>query len=287
MIADLLEFSFLRNAFFIGIMIGAVGPLLGVFLVVRRQALIADALSHITLAGIAGSLLLSKKVSLFTGLNPIYLGMVFSVIGSLFIERLRSVYKHFQELAIPIILSSGIGLSVLFISLADGFNTDLFTYLFGSIVAVGKIDVLVVLIVSIAVVISFLFLYKEFFFISFDEEQAKVSGISSRLTHFIFIVLVALVIGASMRIVGTLLVSSLMTLPVAASIRIATGFKQAITLSIIFGETSVIIGLIISYYLATPPGGTIVLTAVLILIIVLILKRLKSQTVRNRGDVGE
>jgi zinc transport system permease protein len=284
MIADLLEFSFLRNAFLIGIMIGAVGPMLGVFLVVRRQALIADALSHITLAGIAGSLLLSKKIVTLSGLNPIYLGMVFSVFGSLFIERLRSVYKHFQELAIPIILSSGIGLSVLFISLADGFNTDLFTYLFGSIVAVGITDVWIVFVVLITVIIAFLLFYKEFFFLSFDEEQAKVSGISSKWIHLIFIVLVALVIGASMRIVGILLVSSLMTLPVAASIRIATGFKQAIILSILFGETSVIIGLVISYYMATPPGGTIVLTAVFILIFVLLFKKAKLQSSKLKGN---
>lgn len=284
MIVDLLEFSFLRNAFLIGIMIGAVGPLLGVFLVVRRQALIADALSHITLAGIAGSLLLSKKVALFSGLNPIYLGMAFSVFGSLIIERLRGVYKHFQELAIPIILSSGIGLSVLFISLANGFNTDLFTYLFGSIVAVALTDVWIVLFVMIAVIIAFLLFYKEFFFLSFDEEHARVSGISSKFIHFVFIVLVALVIGASMRIVGILLVSSLMTLPVAASIRISTGFKQSILLSILFGEASVIVGLVTSYYLATPPGGTIVLTAVLILISVLAAKKIKLQSVRIKGN---
>jgi zinc transport system permease protein len=275
MIADLLEFSFLRNAFFIGLMIGAIAPLLGVFLVVRRQALIADALSHITLAGIAGSLLLSKSLSTFATLNPIYIGMIFSVFGSLLIERLRGVYKHFQELAIPIILSGGIGLSVLFISLANGFNTDLFGYLFGSIVAVSASDVWIVFIVMAAVIVSFLLFYKELFFLSFDEEQANVSGIHAKLVHLVFIVLVALVIGASMRIVGILLVSSLMTLPVAASIRVARGFRQAILLSIIFGEASVMIGLITSYYLATPPGGTIVLAAVLILIIVLIWKRIK------------
>lgn len=270
MLNSFFQYEFLQNAFFSGIVIGLIAPLLGVFIVVRRMSLIADALSHVTLAGIAASMLLEKKVSAFAGLNPIYLGMVFSVTGSLFIEKLRTVYKHYQELAIPIILSSGVGISVIFISLADGFNTDLFSYLFGSISAVSRMDLYVILGIAAFVVLIILILYKELFLLSFDEEHASASGIHAKWIHFIFILIVALVISASMRIVGILLVSSLMTLPVAASIRIAKGFKQTIFFSILFGEISVIIGLILAYYLDLAPGGTIVVLSVLILIIVIL-----------------
>lgn len=273
MIAGLLEYEFLQNAFLTGLLIGVVAPLIGVFIVVRRLSLIADALSHVTLAGIAASLLLSKKWSLFAGLNPLYLGMAFSVMGSLFIEKLRSVYKHYQELAIPIILSGGIGLGVIFISLADGFNTDLFSYLFGSVSAVSRIDLIIIFIISLLVILLIFLLYKELFLLSFDEEHAKASGIAAKSVHFIFILMVALVIAASMRIVGILLVSSLMTLPVAASIRIAKGFKQTIFFSILFGELSVLGGLTISYYLDLAPGGTIVMIAVVILIITILFKK--------------
>lgn len=273
MIAGLLEYEFLQNAFLTGLLIGVVAPLIGVFIVVRRLSLIADALSHVTLAGIAASLLLSKKWSLFAGLNPLYLGMAFSVMGSLFIEKLRSVYKHYQELAIPIILSGGIGLGVIFISLADGFNTDLFSYLFGSVSAVSRIDLIIIFIISLLVILLIFLLYKELFLLSFDEEHAKASGIAAKSVHFIFILMVALVIAASMRIVGILLVSSLMTLPVAASIRIAKGFKQTIFFSILFGELSVLGGLTISYYLDLAPGGTIVMIAVVILIITIMFKK--------------
>ena len=115
MISALMQFEFLRNAFYTGILIGFLAPLLGVFVVVRRLSLIADALSHVTLAGIAASLLVEKKYGIMAGISPLYFGMSFSVAGALFIEKLRGVYKHYQELAIPIILSSGIGLGVIFI----------------------------------------------------------------------------------------------------------------------------------------------------------------------------
>lgn len=267
MLSSIFEYEFLQNAFLSGMLIGLIAPLLGVFVVVRRMSLIADALSHVTLAGIAASLLLEKKVAAFAGLNPIYLGMAFSLTGSLFIEKLRTVYKHYQELAIPIILSSGVGISVIFISLADGFNTDLFSYLFGSISAVSRTDLYVIITITIVVISIIFLLYKELFMMSFDEEHATASGIHAKWIHFIFILIVALVIAGSMRIVGILLVSSLMTLPVAASIRIAKGFKQTIFFSVLFGELSVIIGLFLAYHLDLAPGGTIVILSVLILIL--------------------
>jgi zinc transport system permease protein len=282
MISGFLHYEFLQNALLTGMIIGIIAPLLGVFIVVRRLSLIADALSHVTLAGIAASLLLQKQFSFFANVNPLYMGIAFSVTGSLFIEKLRSVYKHYQELAIPIILSGGIGLGVIFISLADGFNADLYSYLFGSVSAVSRSDLWTILIISIFVVIIVYLFYKELFLLSFDEEYAKASGIAAKWVHFIFIVMVALVIAGSMRIVGILLVSSLMTLPVAASIRIAKGFKQTILFSILFGETAVLGGLFIAYYLDLAPGGTIVILAVLILIITILLKKAGTLLVVKR-----
>ena len=268
------QYEFLQNAFLSGLIIGVIAPLLGVFIVVRKLSLIADALSHVTLTGIAASLLLSKEFpALFANLNPLYLGMGFSVGGSLFIERLRSVYKHYQELAIPIILSGGVGLGAIFISMANGFNVDLFSYLFGSVSAVGRADLWIIAIISIIVVFTVIFLYKELFLLSFDEEHAKTSGISAKTIHFIFIVLVALVIAISMRIVGVLLVSALMTLPVAAALKVAKSFKQTIFKSILFGEIAVIGGLFSAYYLNLAPGGTIVVLAILVLLATILFKK--------------
>lgn len=281
MLQDILQLDFLRNTFFTGILIGIIAPLLGSFIVVRRLSLLADALSHVTLAGIAFGLLLEKRFAIPL-ITPFYGGLGFSVIGSLLIEKLRSVYKAYQELGIPIILSGGVGLSVIFISLANGFNNDLFNYLFGSVSAVGQNDLYTILIIALLVFVIILLFYKELVALSFDEEHATVSGIHSKRIHFIFIILTALVIAASIRIVGVLLVSALMTLPVASAMRLAKGFKQMVVISIVLGEIAVIGGLISGYYFNIPPGGTIVVISIFILLIILSLNKVVEMNKKRR-----
>ncbi|ALX47152.1 metal ABC transporter permease [Lentibacillus amyloliquefaciens] len=281
MLADFLEYDFLRHTFLTGLLIGIIAPLLGTFIVVRRLSLIADALSHVTLAGIAFGLFMDKKFAL--GIAPLYSGMGFSVLGSIFIEKLRDVYKAYQELAIPIILSGGVGLSVIFIALADGFNTDLFNYLFGSVSAVSETDFYSILGIAAVIMLGIGLFYKELVTLSFDEEHAVVSGIHAKRIHLLFIIMTALVIAASIRVVGVLLVSALMTLPVAASMRIARGFKQMILFSIVFGETAVIIGLIAGYYFSIPPGGTIVMVSIAILLVAIGFKRLSMPLKMRKG----
>ncbi|QFF99455.1 metal ABC transporter permease [Psychrobacillus glaciei] len=274
MIESFIQYQFLQNAFISGLIIGIIAPLLGVFIIVRRLSLIADALSHVTLAGIAGSLYLSQSVGVLAFLNPLYLGIVASVTGSLFIERLRRMYKHYEELAIPIIMSAGLGFSAIFISLAEGFSSDLFSYLFGSVSAVSRQDLWIVIFIALIVIVFLTLFYKELFVLSFDEEYAKASGLPAKWIHILFMIVTALVIAGSMRIVGILLVSSLMTLPVAAAMRIAKGFKQAIIFSVLFGELAVIIGLVSAFYMNLAPGGTIVVTSIIILLLTLTFKKM-------------
>ncbi|WP_414046272.1 metal ABC transporter permease [Macrococcus equi] len=276
----LLQFDFIRYSFISGMLIGILAPLIGTFVVVRRLSLIADALSHVTLGGIAFGMLLTKVLS-FT-INPIWTGIFFSVTGSLLIEKLRTIYKHYQELAIPIIMSFGIGLSVIFISFADGFNQDLFGYLFGSISAVTLNDVLIIFTIFLLVIIFIYALYKELFILSFDEEYASIIGVP-KYVHILFMLMVALVISASMRVVGILLVSSLITLPVASSMRFAKGYKQLMVWSVLIGEMSVILGLIIAFYLDISPGGVIVMLLVLILLISLFI----NKKIEKGGMTGE
>ncbi len=275
MLADWWHYDFLRYTLFSGILIGLICPVLGTFLIVRRLSMMADGLSHVTLSGVAAGLLLSKKVVFFQSVNPLFFGMLFSVVGSLFIERLRKVYKSYQDLAIPIILSAGLGLFTVLISIAKGFNADLYSYLFGKIVTVTLQDLLALIGVALVVLSTVGLIYKELFAVSFDEEFARVSGVSRKTINLWFMVLVALTIAASMRIVGVLLISALITIPVAASLQIAGSFRQAILYAIVFAEASVLIGLYFAYLLDWASGGTIVLTAVCLLLLVLGVKRVK------------
>lgn len=271
MIEALFTFDFIRYSFISGLIVGLIAPLLGAFIVVRRLSLIADALSHISLGGITFGLYVTSVTGLVV--NPLISGVVFSVLGALGIEKMRTAYKNFSEISIPIIMSLGIALSVIFLSLSNGFNQDLFGYLFGSISAVTKGDLILISIIGVVVVSFIILLYKEMFLLSFDEEYSEVMKIN-RIIHIIFIILVALVISASMRIVGILLVSAMMTLPVAAAIRITSSFKQLIIVSILFGELSVISGLFLGFHLDISPGGTIVLVALLILALTFLVNKI-------------
>ncbi|MBB5020882.1 metal ABC transporter permease [Desulfurispira natronophila] len=266
MIEAFFQYSFIQRAVLAGVMVGFIAPLIGVYLVMRRLSLIADALSHVTLAGIAAGMLWNKVFPALL-LSPVITGMGASVIGALCIEKLRKVYRHYQELSIPIILAAGVGLGVVLISMADGFNADLFGYLFGSVVAVSPLDLKLITSTSLLVIAIIAVTYRPMFYLAFDEEGARIAGIPHRLLNTIFIFLVALVIAVGMRVVGVLLISSMITLPVAASLQIARSFWQTIIYSIVFAQLAIITGLVLSFYLDWASGGTIVLVAVALLLL--------------------
>lgn len=267
------QYEFLRNAFWAGIIIGLVSPVVGVFLVVRRLSLMADALSHIALSGVAAGLLLREHSPALAFISPVYAGMAFSVAGSLFVERLRKLYESFQELAIPVTLSGGVALGVVLISMAGGFNSDLLKYLFGSILSVTTVDLITIGLLSFIVIFVIFIFYKELFYLSFDEESAVIAGLPRKSLNLVFMVLVALVIASAMRIVGILLVSAMMTLPVAASLQVAKSFKQTIIYAVCFAELAVLGGLLFAYYFDLASGGTIVLFSIATMLVTLTIKR--------------
>ena len=274
MIDALLNFDFMRNSLISGILIGFIAPLIGAFIVVRRLSLIADALSHVTLGGISFGMFILTVIPALSLINPMWFGILFAVIGALLIEKLRTSFSNYQEIAIPIIMSAGIALSAIFISLADGFNQEIVGLLFGSISAVNLSDLTTIIVITIIVVLFITLFYKELFILSFDEEYSKVIGIPKWI-QFLFIIIVAMVISASMRVVGILLVSALITLPIAISMRLTKGFKQLIALSVVLGESAVILGLVLAFYMNISPGGVIVVLLVIMLMITMIYQKLK------------
>ncbi|OHO70295.1 metal ABC transporter permease [Staphylococcus sp. HMSC036D05] len=274
MIDALLNFDFMRYSLISGILIGFIAPLIGAFIVVRRLSLIADALSHVTLGGISFGMFILTVIPALSLINPMWFGIIFAVIGALLIEKLRTSFSNYQEIAIPIIMSAGIALSAIFISLADGFNQEIVGLLFGSISAVNLSDLTTIIVITIIVVLFITLFYKELFILSFDEEYSKVIGIPKWI-QFLFIIIVAMVISASMRVVGILLVSALITLPIAISMRLTKGFKQLIALSVVLGESAVILGLVLAFYMNISPGGVIVVLLVIMLMITMIYQKLK------------
>ncbi len=274
MIDALLNFDFMRYSLISGVLIGFIAPLIGAFIVVRRLSLIADALSHVTLGGISFGMFILTIIPVLSLINPMWFGILFAVIGALLIEKLRTSFSNYQEIAIPIIMSAGIALSAIFISLADGFNQEIVGLLFGSISAVNISDLLTIIVIAILVVLFIILFYKELFILSFDEEYSQVIGIPKWI-QFLFIIIVAMVISASMRVVGILLVSALISLPIAISMRITKGFKQLILVSIVLGELSVILGLVIAFYMNISPGGVIVVLLVIMLVVTMAYQKIK------------
>lgn len=264
---EVLQFGFMNRAIVAGLIVGIICPAIGIFIVLKRLSIVGDSLAHISLAGVAAGLI--------SGIYPVITASVFAVLGALAIERLRAAYRNYSELAIGIMLSGGMAVGVILISLGNGFTVDVFSYLFGSIIATSVRDLWVMLVVGIIIVAVVGLLFKELFSIAFDEEAARLSGIPVVIVNASFAVITALTIVTAMRTVGILLVSSLIILPVAASLKVAKSFRQAFWLSIVFAESSTLIGILGSYYLDVAPGGAIILVAILILCMVLVTKRLQ------------
>lgn len=261
---EMFEYAFMQKAFLVGILLAIIIPLIGVIVVLKRLSMIGDALSHTSLAGVALGLLL--------GIDPIVGSVVVCVIAAFSIETIRKRLPRYAEISISIIMSVGIGLaSVLTGFIEDGaaFNS----FLFGSIVAITDTEVLMVIIVTVIVVVTFLLLYKELMFITFDEQGAVLAGLPVKKINFVITLLTAITVSVAARSVGALIVSSLMVIPVACAMQISNSYKKTVVYSVLFAVAFTVIGLVLSYYFNLKPGGTIVLVGVVVLIPLMVAKK--------------
>jgi zinc transport system permease protein len=262
---DILSEYFFQRALIGGILIGLTAPLMGVFLVLRRLSMIGDTLAHVSIAGIALGFLIN--------VYPIGVGLVFALLASFGIERLRKAYKTYAELSIAIIMSGGVALATLLFTLGKGFNINVMSYFFGSIYTLDSFDLWVVFGVTLVVVGVILVNYKELFLMFFDEDAAGVSGLPLRFYNIMITMLTALVISVAIKIVGALLVSSLLTIPVACSLLVAKSFRHSLFWAVLFSEVSVVGGLFAAGVWDLAPGATIVLFLISLLILSLFVKR--------------
>lgn len=247
------QYDFMIRALLAGLMIAVIAPLIGNFLVIRRLSLIADTLSHIALAGIGLGLLL--------GVAPIPVTVLVTVCAALVIEWLRSRRRLPAEAVLAMFLPGGLALAVVLISLAHGFNANLFSYLFGSITTVRPEELWLILGLGAAVIIAVATLYRQLLYSSFDEDSARVDGVRVNLVNAVLIVLTAVTVTLAMRVVGILLIGALMVIPAVTAMQVARSFRQSLGLSILFALAAVLVGLLGAYYLNLPAGASIVLVS--------------------------
>ena len=248
----------MQRALLSGVVVAVTCSVVGLFLVLRRQSLFGDALSHAAFGGIA--------VGLFTSIYPLWTALVISVLAALGITKLRQSTKIPPDAAVAVMLSSGLALGIVLIGLAGGFNLDLESFLFGSILLVSMQDQLMILVLSAVVLVIIFKLYMQFIYITFSEDQARVSGINVTRLNYLFIALASLAVISSLRLVGVLLISSLIVIPNITAMMFGIGFKKTALISIIVAVSSVLLGIVVSYITNLAPGGVIVLLTIFILL---------------------
>jgi zinc transport system permease protein len=258
---EIFQYSFIIRGIEAGVIVALIAPLIGIFLVLRRYSLIADTLSHISFAGISLGLLLH--------INPILTALGVTIISSLGIEKLRNTRHIYGESALALFLSGSLALATILLSLGKGFNTNLFNYLFGSIVTVSQTDVYIILALAIVVIIALALFYKELVYITFDEESAQVAGLPVKLINTLLIVLAALTISLAIPIIGVLLIAALIVIPVVAALQLRQSFSKTIVYSEIISLFSILSGIIASFYLNLSTGGTTVLIMLAIFLLIL------------------
>lgn len=261
---ELFQYAFMQHAILAGIMVACICPVIGIFLVVRRLALIGDGLGHISFAGVAAGWL--------WGVYPVYTAALFAVCGGIGIEMLRQKQRHYADMVLAVVFYTGIALAIVFTSMVRSSGTNLLSYLFGSIVTVTARDVTLIYGLGGGILLIIGLLYKELLYVSCDEDAARVNGLRVSCHNLLLVILTAVTVSVAMRVVGILLVSALMIVPVAAGLQMGRSFAGTMGWAVFFAEVSVVAGLYASFYLDFAPGGAIVLTAVLLFLLVFLSK---------------
>ena len=264
---NILQYSFMQRAFITGILLAIITPMIGITIVLKRMSMIGDALSHASLAGVAAGLIL--------GINPVAGAAVVCIIAALSIETIRRKIPRYSEMTLAIIMSSGIGLAGIlsgFVKSSANFNS----FLFGSIVAISTPELILVCFISVIVFFTLCFFYQELLAIGFDEDSARIAGISVKKIDFLFTILTALAISIASRTAGTLIISSMLVVPVAFGMQVGKSYLTTIIWAISLALFTTILGFFLSYYVGVKPGGAIVLLEVLCFLLTLAVKKIKS-----------
>jgi len=265
-IMEAVQYDFILKALLVGCLIAICCSLLGVFLVLKKFSLIGDGLAHVSFASVALALLFSA--------SPLLVSVPMVILASFIILKLNEKADLHGDAAIGLVSSFSIAAGVLVASLANGFNVDLMSYLFGSILVISDVDVIFSIILSAVVILMVLLFYNNLFAITYDEEFARVSGLNTRLMNYLIAVLTSITIAIGIRIVGTMLISSLIVFPTVTALQISKGFKGTMMISAAVSVSCVVFGVFLSYLFSLPTGAAIVMLNAVIFSIFFCIKRL-------------
>lgn len=268
MTLEIFQYEFMLLAFAAGIVTAIIAPTIGVFLVTRRYSFMADTLAHVSLAGVAAGMLLNMQ--------PILSAVLVSALTAVWVEELRRKRRVLAESSLAMFLSGGLALAAILLSVSEGLNVNLHSVLFGSIATVNRSDIAIIAILGVLVIFAIILLYRQLTCIAFDEELAETGGIPTRIINHIFVILTAVTIAVSMRIVGILLIGALMVIPVTSAMQVGKSFLSTLWISIILSMLSVVGGLFLSYYLNLSSGGTIVLLSMTFFFLTALFKKFAS-----------
>ncbi len=262
---EMFEYEFMQRAFIAGMLIAVLASISGTFIVLKRYSMMSETLAHSALVGVA--------VGLVAGFNPLWMAVVVAILSAWLIEYLRTSFALYSDSILAIMLSGSLAIAVIIVSLGGAFNNSLFSYLFGSVLSVSDEDVQTIIIFgSISLALLLLF-SRELYFIAYDEEVAKVSGIRVKLLNFLLVTVVAIIIALSIRVVGSLLIGALMVIPTVSALQYRVGFLPTVLISLFFALFSVASGMTLSFYFSLPSGATIVLCVLVIFILSLIVNK--------------
>lgn len=257
---DLLDYAFMQRALIAAALVGITAPAIGTYLVQRRQAVMGDGIGHVAMTGVALGFLLNT--------SPVWMATLVAVIGAVGMELIRSRGKTSGDIALAMLFYGGLAGGVMIINLAPGGSTaNLTSYLFGSITTVSAEDITAVVILALFVVAVTLGLRRQLFAVCQDEEFARVTGLPVRFLNLLMAVTAAVTVTVAMRIVGLLLVSAMMVIPVAAAQRVTRGFTATLSVAMVIGVLVSLSGTTATYYIDAPSGGTIVLLAIAVFMV--------------------
>lgn len=266
--SDIFSFSFMRYAFFASICIGILCPTIGIFIVLRRFSLLGDTLAHASLAGAATGILCSG--------NPILYAIEYSVAAGAGIDLLQSRFPRRSDLTLAIVLALSAGIAVTLMS-SGLLHANAESFLFGSILTVDRSDAIAILVLTAAAVLLTFLLRYDMTYVAFDEVAAKFAGVRIRAVSFLFSVIAAASVAASIKILGALVISSMVAIPVASALQFRKGIRATAVISIAVSVVSAIGGLFASYALNVAPGGATALISVFILLSVILILRIRAK----------